>query len=219
MMKTGRYTIKYVGKKEQGMVLVLSLILLLSVTMIGVSSLGTTSLEEAMTKNENNRHMAFQAAEAALRDGERYISDNVTDPTIFKAKFTDACTDGLCTRREDDTYYSESKDPCATGGTSNRWDMWSCPTTHSGNKNVWNSSNSPQLYRSYSNSSLVDSKGVAVAPKYIIEFLGYENDGGSCEISSTATDPCDEFYRVTAFATGGTNDAQVMLQSIYQVSY
>jgi type IV pilus assembly protein PilX len=218
MMNTRRYTTKYVGRKEQGMVLVLSLILLLSITMIGVSSLGTTSLEEAMTKNENNRHMAFQAAEAALREGERYILAEVTTPTTFAATFTDTCTAGLCTSREQDSSYDTSISPCNTGGISDRWDMWSCPT-HPGNLKVWDESNDPKLYRTYGNSSLVDPKGVAVAPKYIIEYLGHENDGGSCEATTTATDPCDEFYRITAFATGGTDDAQVMLQSVYQVSY
>lgn len=201
------------------MVLVLSMILLLSVSLIGVSSLGTTSLEEAMTKNENNRHMAFQAAEAALREGERFIIAEVTTPSTFAATFSDTCTAGLCTSREQDSSYDTSISPCDTGGISDRWDMWSCASNHPGNMNVWNSTNNPKRYRTYGNASLIDSKGVAAAPKYIIEFIGNENDGGSCTSTPTSVDPCDEFYRITALATGGTDDAQVMLQSVYQVSY
>ncbi|MCP5012169.1 MAG: hypothetical protein GY942_19500 [Aestuariibacter sp.] len=201
-------------KQQQGIVLVFCLVLLLVTTLLGITAMSTTSLEETMTQNERDRHTAFQAAEAALREGEAYVLSQATSATVFVASFVDTCLNGLCTRREDDASFDQTKSPCDTGGISNRWDMWSCPTAHAGNLAVWTSVGK---YRSHTNAFLVNSKGITTSPKYIIEFLGYQSDG-SC-VAGTVGTPCDELYRVTAFATGGTADARVMLQSAYQVEF
>jgi len=55
---------------QRGVVLVISLLLLLVLTLIGVAATRSTTLEERMTANQRDREVAFQAAEAALRDGE-----------------------------------------------------------------------------------------------------------------------------------------------------
>ena len=57
-------------KKQSGVVLAISLIMLLLLTLIGVSGSQVTGLEEKMTGNMRDRNLAFQAAESALRDGE-----------------------------------------------------------------------------------------------------------------------------------------------------
>lgn len=57
-------------KRQSGTVLVISLIMLLLLTMIGVTGSQVTSLEEKMTGNMRDRNLAFQAAESALREGE-----------------------------------------------------------------------------------------------------------------------------------------------------
>ena len=57
-------------KQQSGTVLVISLIMLLLLTMIGVTSNQVTGLEEKMAGNMRDRNLAFQAAESALRAGE-----------------------------------------------------------------------------------------------------------------------------------------------------
>ena len=52
---------------ESGAVLVVSLIMLLLLTLIGVTAMQTTSLEEKMAGNLRDKNLAFQAAESALR--------------------------------------------------------------------------------------------------------------------------------------------------------
>lgn len=59
--------------KQQGAVLFVSLILLLIMTLIGITSMQTTVLEEKMSGNYRNSSVAFQAAESALKSGETYI--------------------------------------------------------------------------------------------------------------------------------------------------
>jgi len=213
MKQTHIYSRRY-SDKQHGIVLVFCLILLLVTTLLGITAMSTTSLEESMTRNERDRHTAFQAAEAALREGERYVKSQATTPKIFadSPSFVDDCTNGLCTRREKNSGFDATISPCDIGGFSERWDMWSCNKSHLGNLAVWDNGK----YRSHGNTSLINSKGISKAPKYIIEFLDYQSDG---VCGTGGNPPCPELYRVTAFATGRTDDAKVMLQSLYQVSF
>jgi len=52
--------------KQQGAVLLFSLIILLMLTVIGVAAMQTTTLQERMAGNFRDRQVAFQGAEAAL---------------------------------------------------------------------------------------------------------------------------------------------------------
>lgn len=68
--------------QQQGAVLIMSLILLFVLTLIGVSSMNTTVLEEKMAGNTRNRHFAFTAAENVLRDAESYVNNSATLATV-----------------------------------------------------------------------------------------------------------------------------------------
>lgn len=60
--------------RQHGTVLVVSLIMLLLLTMLGLSSMRGTTLEERMAGNMRDQNLAFQAAEAALREGEAWLA-------------------------------------------------------------------------------------------------------------------------------------------------
>jgi type IV pilus assembly protein PilX len=57
------------------MVLVISLVLLLSLTLLGLAAMQNTSLEERMAGNMRAENIAFQAAEAGLRAGEAWLAE------------------------------------------------------------------------------------------------------------------------------------------------
>ena len=61
-------------KAQRGAVLVIALIMLLAMTLIGVTGLSTTTMQERMAGNLREINIAFQAAEAALREGENYLT-------------------------------------------------------------------------------------------------------------------------------------------------
>lgn len=69
---------------QKGVVLIVSLILLVLVTLLSVSSMKNTVLEEKMAGNFKDRNSAFQAAEAALRGGENYLFTTAILP-LFNA--------------------------------------------------------------------------------------------------------------------------------------
>lgn len=56
--------------RQGGVVLVISLLLLLVLTMIGLAATRGTTIEQRMTAGQNDQEVAFEAAEAALRAGE-----------------------------------------------------------------------------------------------------------------------------------------------------
>lgn len=61
-------------KRQAGAVLIVSLLLLLVMTLIGVTTMSTTSLEEKMAGNMRDKNVALQSAEAALEDGESWLA-------------------------------------------------------------------------------------------------------------------------------------------------
>jgi type IV pilus assembly protein PilX len=79
------------SSRQRGVALAVVLILLLVVTLIGVASLRGVVLEERMAANQYDRSLAFQAAEAALRLGEKHVADHVPTPADGAA-----CDAGVC---------------------------------------------------------------------------------------------------------------------------
>jgi len=63
---------------QQGSALIVALVFLLVMTLIGTTAMQGTSQQETMAGNVRNRNLAFQAAEAALRDAENALDGGVT---------------------------------------------------------------------------------------------------------------------------------------------
>lgn len=59
--------------RQDGVVLIISLIMLLLLTIIGLASSQVNNLEEKMAGNAKDQNLAFQSAEDALRSGEQRI--------------------------------------------------------------------------------------------------------------------------------------------------
>jgi len=74
-MNTHLYNFKH---PQTGAALIVSLLILLVMTLIGVTAMSSSNLEEKMAGNGRDSMLAFEAAEAALRDGENTVNDLVT---------------------------------------------------------------------------------------------------------------------------------------------
>lgn len=73
-------------RAQQGVVLIVGLIMLLLMTLIGTTGMQMTSLEEKMAGNMRDRNLAFQAAESALAAGEFYLGNVAVFPSPFCSK-------------------------------------------------------------------------------------------------------------------------------------
>jgi len=74
--RTHRRELRARKSGERGVALVVALVLLVVATLIGLAGVRGTNLQERMSANMYDRSLAFQRAEAALRDAERAITAN-----------------------------------------------------------------------------------------------------------------------------------------------
>jgi len=163
---------KAASHRERGAALVVALVFLLIMTVLGVTSMSSTTLQERMAGNLRDNNLAFQAAEAALRNGEDLLRQ-ATLP-VFNG------SDGLLQMQDQ-------------GGQAHFWSTYD-----------WNE-----------NSQAGDAvAGVPNAPRFVVEELPpLPAEGGSLRFGAL---PEVGFYRVTAYGTGGTEDAVVILQTTYR---
>jgi len=182
--------------RQRGVVLVTSLIFLVVVTMLVIATMGTNAIEERMAGNSRDRNMAFQAAEAALRDAMRDIqSARFTGETDF----TTNCLAGLCLPESDGTP---------------KWIDLNDPNVDSGWSTGANSGVSI-LYGAKTNAAALTD--VPVQPRYIIEVLRHISNEDSLVL------PKAKYFAYRATARGyskALNDnnvpiSQVTLQAVY----
>lgn len=204
---------------QRGSVLVVSLIILLVMTLLGVSAMDSSNMEQRMATAGKNRQLLFRAAETTLALGEQYLEDLAIDDNFLQDCpsgntdcFDDACAGGLCftgrfssgeTRYECEVPYSGDPVPDP---------VWRDPVL-----DVWNNVNK---HRAVDISADID--GLGEDPKYIIEFLCFvpkeDIDGNPMPFNDGAgSDNGTPIFRVTALAADTDTNARVALQSTYRV--
>ena len=67
--------------RESGAVLIVGLVMVLLISIIALSAIRNSNLQEAMVGNMRDRNIAFQAAESALVEGEQQVGVFAPDPT------------------------------------------------------------------------------------------------------------------------------------------
>ena len=73
--------------RQSGVVLVVSLLILITLTVLGLATMQSSRTEISMAGNQRESGITFNAAEAGLRSGEAYIANSTTktmysDPTL-----------------------------------------------------------------------------------------------------------------------------------------
>lgn len=180
--------------RQKGAALVVALVLLLVITILGLSSMRGTSLQERMSANLRDRGLAFQAAEAALREAEASLVDLAPSdfpPPLDPARYADdvcddnPCVDGLCSR----------PDPkCA--------DRWL-------SGNAW---------RNASAGLAAGLGGLAIAPQYFIEHIPADIPSWpGCDREVPMSPNCimpTNFFRITA-RSAAAGRSTVILQTTF----
>jgi len=183
--------------REQGAVLAIGLLILVVMTLIGVTAMTTTSLENKMAGNLKDWNLALQAAEGGLRDAETDVA--TTGRVSGKTNAVDNCATLLGTPAEQD---GQCTSPA--GATTNIWQTID-----------WTDGATAVKYVKYGRWTgavgYTTAEGYATLPRYIIEPV--EDLGKPGE--SLAFPHKIKTFRVTAVGYGGSNLASVMLQSTY----
>ena len=184
--------------RQSGMSLFPALMFLLVLSVIGVSAMNSTLMQEKMVSNTKDLNLAFQAAEAGLRDAEFDVSKNIDTGTVF----TSTCANGLCTAPS----------------------TWPSPSSADISKMIdWSDTSKTRRYGIYTASSALPT--VAAQPEYVIERLspppGLPGSPGSSVglgCGAACVHSGGYAYRLTVVGTGARPETRVVLQSTYIVT-
>ena len=67
--------------KQRGTALIFALVMLLLLTLLGITAISTSTLQEKMAGNMRDQYTAQQASDSILRDGEALVYDQPSRPT------------------------------------------------------------------------------------------------------------------------------------------
>lgn len=180
--------------REGGAVLAISLIMLLLVTVLGLSTIGTTTMQEKMAANTRDKDLAFQAAELALKVAEKALEEE----GLTAADFTANCSNGLCSPHNVSANFMRWEDPDICGSGE---DIWSCDKS-----------------RAVGGADAVDANNHSQPPRYFIEKLDDLDTADHLNIGNIGDAIHSEevtVYRITAIGYGGSATSQAVLQSTY----
>ena len=171
--------------QQQGVALVMAMVFLLILTLIGVTAMGTASLEEKMAGNQTDKTRSFQAAESALITAENWINGLINKPV-----FPDNSV-GLYTT--------------ATGATP-VWDNLDWSST----ANLVIYPNTPTASVSGSLNTIKTQPKYIIEDMGEVPEVG-----GSISLSNSYKGKGNTVLRITAYGSGGTDTATTLLQTTY----
>lgn len=192
---------------SKGNVLVITLVLLLIFTLVGVASVGDVAINQHISGNFKDSNLSFQAAEAALKEGE-LLAENLAashDWENFSSScsgtncFTTTCSAGLCFNGDYPTTSDCASNPPTTG-------LWSVDAT-------WDSVGAAAV-------AVTNFPTLSEKPKYIIEFMCFVPRDPVNTPSPTSNYPSGEWsfmYRITGYSAGEGGNSKVAVQSTYKV--
>ena len=178
------------ARGQRGTILFVSLIILLLLTILGVTAMSNVTMEERMAGNLRDANLAEEAAEAALRSGEAWLTGVVLEP-------------GRC---------STVNTACATA-----WDEGVLPDLSFQNDTWWTTNGRPYANAGGTNvltgGDTVSGSYVAANPEFIIQFQKFVPD--TLTIGYKNNVDGKQFFLVTGRAHGGSTNAEAVLQSSY----
>jgi type IV pilus assembly protein PilX len=176
--------------KQSGAVLFVGLILLVMLTLLGITALQVSTLEERMAGNSRDRNLAFQAAESALRDAERDIQGVKIDGTAATTVRTNGPISGMT-----------GADSSCTAGLCCKLNGLICVEPSSPVYQNFSLNASPSIaYGTYTAAPALTG-GLSQQPRYLIEPFQKQSVN---------------YYRITARGYGINNFTQVTLEEVYK---
>ena len=174
-------------QKQSGVVLVIGMLILIVLTILGLSGMRMTAFEEKMSGHAKDKHTAFEAAEAALLAAETFIDTNV----ITVGNFDTDGTDGL---------YDDSNEEI--------WKLvdWAGNDSSNDNEAIVHSTFNSTYKVNTSPKYIIEYYGSVVDAS---DATNLGNYGAGVGAGQT------ELFRITARGTGATDNAVVILQATY----
>ena len=180
-------------RSQRGASLFISLIMLLVLTVLGTTASRIALNDEKMARNQRDRNIALQAAEAALRDARVDITRSRALSTAIGASATcdRAGFKGFCAPAE------RTENP--------RWAEYLDDPNRSVAYGEMTGLTASQKFK-----SATTFGGVTAQPRYILEPL-METQGQSVQLQRART-----VFRITAVGYGANPGTRVVIQEVYR---
>lgn len=192
-------------RRQSGASLFVALIMLIAVLLLGLSGTRIALQSEKAARNDRDRQVALQAAEAALMDAELDIEGSPDAARSRSAIFGPERAEGFSA----DCAASASRylGLClhAPDGARPAWQMVDFLDDSFTGRSV--------AYGRFTGQSFQTGTGMLPArlPRYIIELMSYNKAGEAADLGGLTY-----FYRVTAIGFGARESTQVVLQTFYR---
>lgn len=185
--------------RSRGAVLLTALFVLLAILIIGVSAAHTAQNAEKSARNERDRHIAFEAAEAGLIDAERDIEAVAAPASARAALFSGGSALGFA-------------EGCGRGPENLGLCVYdpAAPAWQSADLAAGGGATTP--FGRFTGAVLPTGGGAlpARAPRYVIELMPLARAG------EDAGQRASNVYRITAIGFGVRDSTNVVLQSFYR---
>jgi type IV pilus assembly protein PilX len=185
------------ARSQRGAALIIALVMLVIMTMLGLTTMNTSVVEERMAGNVRNREVSFDAAEAAVREAE---------DTIFNGDYYAMSPKN----GTDNPVYEPQLDPA----NPDWWQLgdWWDPGAE----------NTAAGWQEREGDIGMDDEDVvgatAAMPQYLVEYLSFFTRDLNCgvDIQAAATQDCYRYaYRITGRGWGANTNAVTVVQSVY----
>lgn len=208
---SGTRMVIMVSGRQRGASLLVSLLMLVAILVLGISAAQIALQGEKASRNDRDRQIAFQAAEAALMDAELDI-ENSPDATKSRSQqFSKDSASG---------FPGDGEEACRFGEANINLGL--CRRATDGAAPIWqtvdfldsdSSTTSSVPYGKFTGQAFPTGKGSLPSklPRYVIELMLYNKEGESAD-----TGKASYFYRVTAVGFGARETTQVVLQTFYR---
>lgn len=198
-------------RRQSGIALVIVLVWLMAVSLLALSAVQMGLQDQKAARGYRDREIAFQAAEAGLRDAELdiegspdpHLSRSILFARSSKTGFPEAVGDA-CQRGATNRYQGLCRESADVSMPS--W-LQLAPSALAGNHD----DDVAVPYGRFTGRSMQTGAGSlpALPPRYLIELLPYRQAGHNAERP-------EYFYRITAIGFGPDLTSQVVLQAFYR---
>ena len=192
------------ANRQTGAVLVTAMLLLLVMTIIGISATSTTVMEERMASNVRQSEIAHQAAEVALRNAEdMFVTGFGSGPTPLTltniGTFFDGTMPGLYARVPGNSLVKITLDPVTSTFDVSDPSQWTAANSLQGDAVLTTATNPPP------------------APRFVIEYVG---SASNPPLDPNETNTTTKFaFRITAIGWGQETSAGNRVSRIVSSTY
>ena len=183
---------------QRGATLVIALIILLIMSLIGISNMQSSTMQERMAANNRQKTVALYAAESALTAAEEWVQDNVRSVGDL-LRFSGG--DGLYSITDVSSGISAAPLSNHVADVTDP-DSW-------GDFGVSSIGETP----------IVDINLVSQQPRYVIEYIGIDKGTAGSDVSELNADTHDKpsiayMFRITAIGWGKDDNIYTVLESV-----